>query len=261
MRENRLRRIWAEGGSVLNGWLAIPNPLSAEAMAKQGWGSLTVDMQHGLVDYTGMVPMLTAISTTDTVPIVRVPWLEPGIIMKSLDAGAFGIICPMVNSRDDAEKFVHYTTYAPKGTRSFGPTRALIYAGTDYVEHADAEIVRFAMIETAEAMDNLAEITSTPGLDATYIGPSDLSIALGCKPSFDDMEPRAEAAVQRILEASLENNLFPAIHCGSVKGARRRIEQGFRLVTVSSDLRLMTAGAKEIVAGMAGAKPGEVSGY
>jgi 4-hydroxy-2-oxoheptanedioate aldolase len=121
MRENKLRRLWTSGGAAVNGWLAIPNSFSAETMAHQGWDSLTVDMQHGVVDYQAMVTMLQAVSTTETVPMVRVPWLEPGILMKALDAGAYGVICPMVNSRADAQNLVAWTHYAPRGTRSFGP--------------------------------------------------------------------------------------------------------------------------------------------
>lgn len=98
MRANNIRQIWAEGGAVVNGWLAIPSNFSAEIMVHQGWDSLTVDMQHGVTDYTSLIPMLTAISTTNTMPVVRVPWLEPGILMKALDAGAYGVICPMINT-------------------------------------------------------------------------------------------------------------------------------------------------------------------
>ena len=160
MRENRLRAIWKSGGAAVNGWLAIPNSFSAETMAHQGWDSLTIDLQHGVVDYQAMVTMLQAISTTATVPVVRVPWLEPGILMKTLDAGAYGVICPMVNTREDAQKLVACTHYAPRGTRSFGPVRALLYGGADYPQHANDTIVSFAMIETAQALDNLDDILS-----------------------------------------------------------------------------------------------------
>ena len=127
MRENRMRQIWAAGGAVVNGWLAIPSAFSAETMAHQGWDSLTIDMQHGVTDYQTAVAMLTAIATTDTVPLVRVPWLDPGIIMKSLDAAAYGVICPMVNTGDDAELLVSSCRYPPQGSRSFGPIRALLF--------------------------------------------------------------------------------------------------------------------------------------
>src|SRR4029450_8382737 len=187
MRANRLRTLWQTGGAAVNGWLAIPNGFSAETMAQQGWDTLTIDLQHGVVDYQAMVGMLQAISTTSVVPVWRVPWLEPGILMKTLDAGAYAVICPMVNTREDAQRLVAYTHYAPQGTRSFGPVRATLYGGADYFQHANRTIVTFAMIETGQALDNLDSILSVGGLDAVYIGPSDLSISLGCKPSFDEL--------------------------------------------------------------------------
>jgi 4-hydroxy-2-oxoheptanedioate aldolase len=250
MRENRLRSIWRSGGAVLNGWLSIPDSFSAETMAHQGWDSLTIDLQHGVIDYPAMVPMLQAISTTHTVPVVRVPWLEPGILMKALDAGAYGVICPMVNTREDAQKLVAYTHYAPRGTRSFGPVRASLYAGADYVQHANDTIVTFAMIETAAALDNLDAILSVEGLDAIYIGPSDLSLALGCTPTFDDLEPKAAQAVEHILARAKAHSIVAGIHNGSPQAALKRIAKGFQFVTVSSDARLMAAGAQAIVATM-----------
>jgi 4-hydroxy-2-oxoheptanedioate aldolase len=223
MRPNRLREIWQSGGAAVNGWLAIPNGFSAETMAHQGWDSLTIDLQHGIVDYQAMVGMLQAVSTTPTVPVVRVPWLEPGALMKALDAGAYGVICPMVNSREDAEKLVAWTHYAPQGTRSFGPTRALLYAGADYPQHANDTIVTFAMIETAKALDNLDEILSVEGLDAIYIGPSDLSLALGCRPTFDDLDPKAAEAVDHILARAKAHGVVAGIHHGAAEAALSRI--------------------------------------
>lgn len=252
MRPNKLRETWARGGAVVNGWLAIANSFSAETMAHQGWDSLTIDLQHGVVDYAGMVPMLQAISTTPTVPVVRVPWLEPGIIMKTLDAGAYGVICPMVNTRADAEKLVACTHYAPQGTRSFGPVRALLYGGADYPAHANSTIVAFAMIETAQALENLDDILATPGLDAVYIGPSDLSLALGCKPTFDDLDPRAADAVQHILARAKAHGVVAGIHNGTPEAALKRIAMGFQFVTISSDARLMAAGAQQVVNAMRG---------
>lgn len=261
MRPNRLREIWANGGAVVNGWLAIPNSFSAETMAHQGWDSLTIDLQHGVIDYSNMIPMLQAVSTTDTVPVVRVPWLEPGILMKALDAGAYGVICPMVNTRADAEKLVAYTHYAPRGTRSFGPVRALLYGGADYPKHANDTIVTFAMIETAQALENLDDILSTPGLDAIYIGPSDLSLALGCNPTFDELDPKAAEAVQHILARAKAHKVVAGIHNGSPEAALKRIAMGFQFVTVSSDARLMAAGAQQVVNTMRGglktAKPAQ----
>lgn len=262
MRPNRLREIWMSGGAALNGWLAIPNSFSAETLAHQGWDALTIDLQHGVVDYQAMVSMLQAVSTTATVPVVRVPWLEPGILMKTLDAGAYGVICPMVNTREDAQRLVAYTHYAPRGTRSFGPVRALLYGGADYPAAANDTIVTFAMIETAQALDNLDDILSVEGLDAIYIGPSDLSLALGCTPTFDDVDPPVAQAIDHILARAKAHGLVAAIHNGSPEAALARIAKGFQFVTVSSDARLMAAGAQQVVAKMrARPAPGSAQGY
>ncbi len=251
MRENRLRTLWAADKPALNGWLAIPNSYAAEVMAHQGWDTLTVDLQHGVIDYAAMVTMLQAISTTATVPIVRVPWLEPGIIMKSLDAGAYGVICPMVNTRDDAARLVAYTHYAPKGTRSFGPIRAAMYGGADYASRANDTIVAFAMIETAQALDNLDAILSVEGLDAIYIGPSDLSLALGCKPVFDDVEPKVAEAIKHICASAKAHGVRAGVHNGRADVALARIGLGFRFVTLSSDARMLASGSQELLGAMA----------
>lgn len=260
MRENRLRSIWASGGAVVNGWLAIPNGFAAETMAHQGWDSLTIDLQHGVIDYQAMIPMLQAISTTNTVPVVRVPWLEPSMLMKALDAGAYGLICPMVNTREDAQKLVAWTHYAPQGTRSFGPIRALLHSGADYPKHANHTIVTFAMIETAQALDNLDDILSVEGLDAVYIGPSDLSLSLGCTPTFDDLDPKAAQAVEHILARAKAHGVVAGIHNGTPESALTRISKGFQFVTVSSDARLMAAGAQAVMAKMRAAPATKASG-
>ncbi len=250
MRENRIRTLWREGRAAVNGWLAIPDGFSAETMAHQGWDTLTIDMQHGVVDYQAAVHMLTAIATTATVPVVRVPWNEPGILMKALDAGAYGIICPMVNTREDAERLVAATHYPPMGTRSMGPVRASLYGGADYQKKANETVVIFAMIETRQALDNLDEILSVKGLDAVYIGPADLSLALGCNPTFDDVDPPVAEAIDLVLARAKAHGVTAGIHNGSPEGALRRIEKGFRFVTISSDARLMAAGAQQVMAKM-----------
>ena len=250
MRKNPLRALWKSGGAAVNGWLAIPNGFSAETMAHQGWDSLTIDLQHGVVDYQSMIPMLQAISTTNTVPVVRVPWLDPSVLMKALDAGAYGVICPMISTREQAQQLVAYTHYAPGGTRSFGPIRATLYGGADYAQHANDEIVTFAMIETAQALDNLDSILSVEGLDAVYIGPSDLSLALGCRPVFDDVDPPAQQAIDHILERAKAHGLVAGIHNGTAAGALSRIEKGFQFVTVSSDARLIASGAQQVLSAM-----------
>ena len=259
MRKNGLLDLWDRDQAAVNGWLAIPNSFSAEVMAHQGWDSLTIDMQHVLIDEAAMVLMLQAISTTAVTPVVRVPWLAPWIIMKALDMGAFGVICPMVNSREDAQKFVEYSSYAPMGARSFGPVRALLYGGADYAVHANETIVRFAMIETKQALDRLDDILSVEGLDAIYIGPSDLSLSLGCRPVFDDVDPLIAQAIDHILERAQAHGLKAGIHNGRVDVAKARINKGFRFVTVSSDARLIASAASTVLSQMRD-RPGTTTG-
>lgn len=252
MRENRIRGIWQRGGAVINGWLAIPSSFSAETMAHQGWDTLTVDLQHGVVDYQTAVHMFTAISTTDTVPLARVPWNEPGILGKVLDAGAYGVICPMVNTREDAERLVAATRYPPLGSRSMGPIRASLYGGDDYARHANDTVVVFGQVETRQSLDNLDAILSVDGLDGVYIGPADLSLSLGCTPTFDEVEPPVAEAIDHVLARAKAHGKIAAIHNGTPEYALGRIDKGFRFVTIGSDAKLMAAGARQLTAKMRG---------
>ena len=253
MRKNKIKEMMKAGKPVINGWCAIPSTASTEAMAHQGWDSLTIDMQHGLVDYSNALPMLQTISTTEVTPLARVNWNEPGQIMKILDAGCYGVICPMVSNKEEAEKFVQACMYPPNGYRSFGPIRGLIYGGPDYAEHANDEILKLAMIETEESLGKLDEIMSTEGVDGIYIGPADLSLAIGEKPGFDRPEStKAYSEILRILEHAKKNNIFAGIHNGTPEYATKMIEKGFDFVTIASDLRALSAGAKSMVDGMKG---------
>ena len=248
MRENRLKTIWSEGGTVVNGWLQIPSSFSAEVMAHTGLDSLTIDMQHAPVDYGTLVHMLQAISTTDTVPVVRVAWNDPGIIMQVLDAGCYAVICPMVDTREQAEAFVGACRFPPAGYRSYGPYRALLYGGEDYTEHADEKVATIAMIETREALENLDGIMDVEGLDGVFVGPSDLGQSLGYGPGPDREEPEVVEAIDRVLAAAGERGLAAGIFAGSTEHASRLIEKGFRFVNVSTDVRLLAGVTTEIVA-------------
>ncbi|MEZ5534217.1 MAG: aldolase/citrate lyase family protein [Thiolinea sp.] len=246
MRVNKLRQIWQSGGYVANGWLMIPNSFATELMAHQGWESLTVDMQHGMIGFTDALSMLTAISTTDCVPVVRVPWLEPGILMKVLDAGAEAVICPMVNNAEEAEQLISATHYPPRGTRSFGPVRASMYGGgAGYHKTANDNVVAFAMIETQQGLDNLEDILRVDGLEAIFVGPSDLSLALGCEARFDDLDKPAQEAIEYIAAKCKENNVIAGIFTSSPETAMKRVETGYQFVTVTSDAALISAGAQQ----------------
>ena len=239
MRANRVKELWKKQQVAIGGWLSIPSGISTEIMAHQEWDVLTIDMQHALVSVSDMVPMITAISTTEVTPFVRVPWLEPGIIMKTLDAGSYGVICPMINSREDAERFVSYCRYAPQGTRSFGPGRAVLYAGNDYTMKANETILTLAMIETKKALDNLNEILTVVGLDAVFVGPSDLGLSLGYAPGNHE-EPVLLEAIETILEKAKSNGKRAGIYTLTPEFAKRMINLGFDYVVISSDARMLT---------------------
>jgi len=255
MRPNAIREKWKKNEAVVNGWLAIPHAFSAETMAHQGWDSLTIDMQHGAIGYESAFNLLTAISTTSCAPVVRVPWLDPAMLMKVLDAGAYGVICPMINSAAEAELFVGATTYPPRGERSFGPIRGLLYGGADYPSAADDTIVRFAMIETRAALDNLDAILAVDGLDAVYVGPADLSRALGCEPRFDPDAPVVVEAIDYILARARVAGKPAGIHNGSASYAAKMVNKGFGFVTIGSDARFIAAGSRAALAELKAATP------
>jgi 4-hydroxy-2-oxoheptanedioate aldolase len=247
VRENSLKPIWAKGGAVVNGWLSIPSSFSAEVMSHQGFDSLVVDMQHGVVDYQMAVTMLQAISTTAVVPLARIPWNDPAFVMKILDAGAYGVICPMINTRQQAEALVRACKYPPRGYRSFGPVRASIYAGADYATHANDTLLVMPMIETAEALENLDDILSVPGVDAIYVGPADLSLALGCTPRLDQTDAPVVEAQKKIVAACKRHGIIAGIHNNTAEYASKMIAEGYQFVTLASDARFLAARAGEQV--------------
>ena len=186
--------------------------------------------------------MLQVISGSGKTPMVRVPWNEPGIIMKALDAGALGIICPMINTPEDATSFVGATKYAPLGYRSSGPTRAMMVHGSSYHDEANDNIISFAMIETVEALENVEKIAATEGLTGIYIGPSDLSISMGYKPGLDRQEPEMIEAIKKIENACKKNNIKVGIHCLSPSYLKEKLSNGYDLATLASDIRIYAEG-------------------
>jgi len=244
---NNVKQIWASGKAVVNGWLAIPSGFSAEVLAQTGFDSVIVDLQHGVQDYLSMVECFQAMQAHPVTPMVRVPWNEPGIIGKVLDAGAYGVICPMINTRAQCEHFVKSCRYAPLGHRSMGPVRATLYAGSDYGAKANGEMIAMAMIETVQAVDNIDEILSTPGLDAIFIGPSDLSVSFGHSAGFDPRFPKVYDAIVKVAEACKRHGIVAGIHTGSLAYTREMEALGFRFFAYLSELRFMaTAGAEAL---------------
>ncbi len=245
MRENTIRSIWARGGAVINGQCAIASSHVAEIMCHQGYDSLLIDMQHAPVNFDDLFPMLQAASTTNTIPLVRVTWNDPALVMRALDSGAYGVICPMVNTAEECRKFVGACLYAPQGYRSFGPVRGYLYAGPDYYERANETIIPRAMIETRQAVENLDEILSVPGLAAIYVGPSDLSVTYGLHPLTGPRDPAMIEIFATIAVACKRHNIVPGIHGVDPEWSKARIAQGYRFVTCGVDTDLITAGAKD----------------
>ena len=245
MRANRLREIWAAGKPAINGWCSMPGAFSAELVANMGWDSVTIDTQHGVIGYSEMLAMLQAVSTTAVTPLVRVSWNAPGEIMRALDAGAYGVICPMINDASECAAFVQACRYPPAGFRSSGPTRAAVYGGSDYHARANGEILALAMIETAAGLENLEAIVATPGLDGVYIGPSDLSLAMGGPPGQDSQDETLLATFDRIRDACAAKGVRVGVHTNSQAYSRQMIERGFDLVTVGSDMRYLLSGRRE----------------
>jgi 4-hydroxy-2-oxoheptanedioate aldolase len=246
MRENNLRKLWANGKRATNVWLSVPAAYASEIIAHQGFDSVTIDLQHGQGDYASMCAMLTAVSTTTTVPLVRVQWNDPGEVMRALDAGAYGVICPTINSRQECERFVGACRYAPLGYRSVGPNRAVLYAGGDYLAKSNETVLAIAQIETADGLKNVEEIASVKGLDMLYVGPSDLGLSLGREARMDQTDPVVVAAIDKVLASAKARGLTAGIYCVAPDYANAMFAKGFDLVTIASDAGLIAAGAANV---------------
>ncbi len=247
MRANAAKAQVTGGGRILNAWCSIASSHIAEALGHQGFDTVTIDLQHGAIDYMAAFHMLQAISSTPATPFVRVPWNEPALLMKLLDAGAYGVICPMINSKADCEAFVGACRYPPMGWRSFGPNRAVQYAGQDYWQHANREVMLLAQVETAQAVSNIDPILQVTGLDGIYVGPGDLSLSMGEPPSMAPTAPDVLTAMQRVCDKTRSRGLIAAIHTDGPATALRRYTEGFQFCSVQTDMRLLLNAAKATV--------------
>lgn len=235
-----LHQHFATGDKAVNGWCALPSPVTAEIMGRQGFDLITVDLQHGLMDYQMALTMLQVLQGLPAPVLVRVPWNEPGIIAKCLDAGFAGLICPMINTADDAKRLVQAARYAPLGSRSFGPTRANMVHGAGYVKTANTAVLVFAMIETREALTNLDAILAVDGIDGCYVGPSDLGLSLGYEPTLDPTAPEVLDAIAAIAARTKAAGRIAGVHTGSPEMIRRMFAQGYDFASLLTDARLFT---------------------
>lgn len=245
-----LREQWRNGGETLGLWVSAPSFVNAEICARQPVSYVCVDNQHGVADYLTTAQMFQAIELGGNVPIARVPWNEPGIIGKILDAGAHGVIVPMVNSRVEAEAVVRAVRYPPEGARSWGPLMTSM-RHPDYRRWAGDHVAAIPMIETAEAVSNLDDILSVPGVDAIYVGPADLAISLGLEAYGNDGNPVFDDALATIVEACRRHGVVPGIHATGALTPLRR-QQGFRMITVTGDVLAMRQGIEAELAVAAG---------
>jgi 4-hydroxy-2-oxoheptanedioate aldolase len=258
---NPLKTSWAEGRTAFGLWMTVPGSIGAEIFARAGADYVCVDQQHGVIGYDSMVPMFQAIRAEGSAPITRVLSNDPFLIMKALDAGAWGVIVPLVNNAEDAARAVAACRYPPRGMRSYGPVRAAGVIGSRDPEELGGEVLCLVMVETKEALERVEEITSTPGLDGVYIGPSDLALSLGLPPTLEVTEDAHVEAVKAIRKTCHRNGIAAGIHAASGEWARRHAEVGFDFVTVATDAALLRAAASRELAvargGRAEAGPGE----
>lgn len=228
---------------IANAWMIIPNPLGAEIFSKAGFDSVTVDLQHGYHDFQSAIDCFRGAALHGAQPWVRIPDNDPSIITKVLDAGAEGIICPLISTPEDAQKFVQACYYEfDGGIRSFGPVRAAL-VHDNYVQRTNEIITTLAMIETKEGFENVEEIAATPELDGLFIGPSDLAIAFGMPPSFENRDPSFLKLIDRIRNVAHAKGILCGIYAGSAEYAREMMARGFDLVTAATDSQILMNGA------------------
>jgi len=238
---NQLSDRWANGGTALGAWISLRDPIVAETAASLGFDYVCIDLQHGLNDYDAMANALAAMARTGATPLVRVPWNEPGIIGRSLDAGAAGVIIPMVNSVDDAQRAASACHYWPTGTRSFGPIALRARGGFAGIEAANEQVLCIPMIETREAIEQIDDILGVSGISAVYVGPADLSITYGLGPGMDQSDDDWNAAIAKVVASCAAHDVIAGVHSAAPLAAKRG-EQGFRMITVSSDLGSVATG-------------------
>ena len=245
---NRIRQVWAEGRAAVVGWLHIPSAFAAEIMARTGYDGLVIDIQHGAADFAQAHEMFRAIELAGAEPMARVTANDPGEIMKLLDYGCYGVICPMIETAGQAADFAASLHYPPAGRRSYGPRRPAQRYGAGYAAIASDTIVSFAMIETEDGLVNLDRILSVPGYDGVFIGPADLALALGQPPKPDPDSPVVLEAIRHIRLRAHAHGKKVGLFCADGAYARARIVEGFDLVSIAPDSTLLAAGAKASLA-------------
>ena len=253
MRPNILKQKFRNKEVALGGWCSVGSAYSAEVMGHGGYDTVVVDLQHGMLYIEQAMAMLAALSSTPAMPMVRVSGNQFFEVNKLLDAGAYGVICPMIDSVNDARRFVDACRYLPQGTRSYGPTRGFLYGGADYFSGANDEILTLGMIETPRGLSNVDEIAAVEGLDGLFIGPADLSLALGLAPGVDWRSGPFADAIDLILASARRHGKMTGIYCPSVAFALDMRQKGFDYLNLGNDAAYLRAASQEWVAALKGA--------
>lgn len=242
MRPNRLRELHAAGTPAIAGWVSVGHGLSAEVLG-HAFDAVIVDLQHGLFGFDTAITLLQAVCATPAMPMARVAANDFTAINRLLDAGAYGLVCPLVDSAEDARRFVSACRYPPRGTRSFGPTRAALWAGAGYFPQADDAVVKLAMIETPGGLQALDDILAVDGLDGVFVGPSDLTLALGARLPFDHRAEPLAGVLRVIVERAHRAGRMAGIFCGDPAFGADMVAAGFDLVVPGADVGMLRAAA------------------
>ena len=247
MRVNHVRRRLAAGEPSIGTWLALPSPEAAEFVGELPLDWLVVDTEHNPIDITTLSRMFMGMRTSGVAPMVRIPWNSPENVKRVLDAGAWGIVFPMVNTREEAERAVQAARYYPQGNRSVGGGRHGISFGTtakEYYEAANDEVLVVVQLEHIDGVNNAEEILSVPGVDACFIGPNDLaaSMGLGLGVSLETDIPEVVDAIRTIRETAVRHGVAPGIHTSGAEAVNRRIDEGFQFCAMASELRYLVGG-------------------
>ncbi|MBM3925953.1 MAG: 2,4-dihydroxyhept-2-ene-1,7-dioic acid aldolase [SAR202 cluster bacterium] len=243
MKKNKIKEMWKQGKPGVMAWCATGNAYVAELMANAGYDGVVIDWQHGVgVSQENVVSCIQAIGNTDAVPMVRLPKNDPYYISYVLDAGAMGVIVPMVNSKDDAEKAGRSCRYAPRGIRSIAAVRPMLaYGMDDYVKNANDEVICLVMVETRTSLENVESIAKAPEIDGLYIGPSDLSLDMGVPLTGWANDERHVAAVNRIFKAAKDARVVACHHGAGPAESAKFIKMGSMMCQIGSDTRMLTA--------------------
>jgi 4-hydroxy-2-oxoheptanedioate aldolase len=250
MRANHVKRRLAAGEPSVGTWLALPSPEAAEYVSTLGFDWLVVDTEHNAVDIRTLSQMFGVIAPSGVAPMVRIPWNQPENFKRVLDAGAWGIVVPMVNSKEEAERAVEATRFPPKGKRSVGGSIPAVRFGTnggDYLKHADEEILLVLQIEHIDAVEHCDEILGVPGVDACFIGPNDLaaSMGIGLGVPLEGTDPRMIEAIAHVEKTAKAVGVAPGIHCSGSAGVNQRIAEGFQFLALASELRYLLSGLND----------------